>query len=98
MAYDTSFVGDGKYLGGKGGTKEYSYVTADSAATIAGAGYVANAASPADQNHNMSIGDLVKVVQVDDPAAVTSAAGLAVYVVSDIDAAGAGTLIKTDTA
>jgi len=91
MAYNGDYVSCIGNMGGKSGGNIFTYVTTDNASTIAGAAYFADAS-----DKGMKEGDLVIVTQVTTLPDVTST-GVSVYTVSDITAAGAGTVIKTAT-
>jgi hypothetical protein len=71
---------------------------ADSAATVAGSGYISDAAegtsNVAGASKNMQLGDAVLVIQTSSLAGT----GINWYTVSAISAAGAATIIKTATA
>jgi hypothetical protein len=80
------------------GNSVWMYTSADSAATLAGAGYISDAApgtsNVAGAHKGMQINDIVLVVQTTAGAATA----LAAYAVSAISAAGAATILKTTTA
>ena len=90
MAYQTGYLAVDN-IGGLNNAQVWTYHTADSAATIGGAGYISDAVA-----RGMQLGDIVIVVQ---SATVPNGAatGVSVYAVSAISA-GAATIIKTATA
>ena len=92
MAYNSGYLSCIGNLGGLGGGNVFDYRHTDDHATIAGAGYFSDATKK-----GMKEGDLVIVTQVTTLPDVTST-GVALYTVSDITTAGAGTVIKTGTA
>ena len=101
MAYISSYLAAFEPIGGTNGGMVWTYQTADSAATIAGAGYITDAAEGTSvakgAAKGMQLADIVHVTQV---ASVPggAATGYNTYVVSAIAATGYATLIKTATA
>ena len=98
MAYVSAQLNAIESLGLSGRTWWFYDAGADSAATIAGAGYISDAAPgtavAAGASKGMQLGDLVTVVQT----SALAGTGVNDYVVSAISAAGAATIIKTATA
>ena len=98
MAYTSANLAAIEELGPSGRTVWFYDAGADSAATIAGAGYISDAAAGtsnlAGAHKNMQLGDPVLVVQT----SALAGTGISWYTVSAISAAGAATLIKTATA
>ena len=98
MAYVSANLVKVYDVGNKGRSHWHYDAGADAAATIAGAGYISDAAEgtavSAGNSKNMQLGDTVTVVQTSGAAGT----GINDYVVSAISAAGAATLIKTATA
>lgn len=101
MAYNSAYLAMVAHVGGTNGGTLWTYQTADSAATIAGAGYISDAAEGTSvakgAGKGMALGDIVLVSQV---ASIPGGAGAGInaYVVSAIAATGLATLIKTATA
>lgn len=85
-------------LGPSGRSLWFYDAGADSAATIAGSGYVSDAAEGTSvakgQSKGVNKGDPVIVMQ----SSSENGTGIALYTFSAIAATGAGTLIKTSTA
>jgi hypothetical protein len=98
MAYISANLVLVESLGVSGRSWWFHDAVADSAATIAGAGYISDAAPgtavAAGASKGMNLGDVVTVVQT----SALAGTGINDYVVSAISAAGAATLIKTATA
>lgn len=74
------------YMGGKGGHKFWSYVSTDSVATMAGAGYFT---APASQ---LQAGDVIEAIVVNSVGAPTSATALARFFITSVTAAGVATV------
>jgi len=91
MAYNSNYLSCIGNVGGLNGGNIFTYVTADNHSTVAGAAYISDAS-----DKGLKEGDLVVLTQVSTLPDVTST-GVALYTVSDITAAGAGTIIKTGT-
>lgn len=91
MAYNGSYLSCLGNMGGLSDAKLWFYTTADSAATIAGTGYITAAAAK-----GIEVGDVVIVRQV-TTLPNTTPLGLALYVVTAI-ASDAATVVKTSTA
>lgn len=98
MAYVSANLAKCDHLGPSGRSRWFYDAGADAAATIAGAGYISDAAQGtsvlAGKAKGMSLGDLVDVLQTSAGAGT----GISMYTVSAISAAGAATIIKTATA
>lgn len=98
MAYVSANLVKLDHLGPSGRSRWFYDALADSAATIAGAGYISDAAVGtavlAGASKGMNLGDVVEVIQT----SALAGTGISVYVVSAISAAGAATVIKTATA
>lgn len=101
MAYVSSYLAAQDPIGGTNGGTFWTYQTDDSAATIAGAGYITDAAEGTSvakgAAKGMALGDPVLVVQVASKPG-GAGAGISLYTVSAIAATGYATLIKTATA
>lgn len=101
MAYNSAYLARMAHIGGTNGGTVWTYQTDDSAATIAGAGYISNAAEGTSvakgAGKGMQLGDPILVVQT---ASVPGGAGAGIswYTVSAIAATGLATIIKTATA
>lgn len=91
MAYNSSYLTCLENTGGLSGHNVWFYTTNDSAATIAGAGYISDATTKGVQ-----VNDVVIVTQV-TTLPNTTPTGISIYVVSAVSA-GAATVIKTATA
>lgn len=98
MAYNGDYLVNIKYAGGKSGQSVWLYNTADSAATIAGAGYFADTGNGTQSGtKGLQLNDVVIVTQV-TTLPNTTPLGISVYQVSAVDADGDATVIKTATA
>lgn len=91
MAYNSNYLTCIDALGGLSGHNLWFYTTTDSAATIAGAGYISDATAKGVQTN-----DVIIVTQV-TTLPNTTPTGISVYVVSAVSS-GAATVIKTATA
>lgn len=89
MAYNKEYIGCMGNAGGQFGAKRFVLHAVDAGTA---AGYISNAAAPADDPLHMQIGDVVEVVQVDSVTAPTSVTGVTVRAVTAISAAGAATI------